>query len=135
MVRTGLVALLAELNAHAALLDGGSVEVYSGEQPESPQMTANGLLLGVCALNDPAFSHAIAIGNDARIVAHAIAEDRNARANGKATWFRVKTRLGLAAFDGTISSQAGTADAIISNDQIEKGGRVQVLLLSYTLPM
>lgn len=134
-IRTSRTALKAELDALAALLNGGTIQVRTGAQPATPQTAATGTLLATLTFSSPAFGAAADSGNNAQIVANAISDDASADADGTAGWFRALTSGAAAVFDGTVSESGGGGDAIINSDAIQVGGRVRITSLTYTLPM
>lgn len=134
-MQTGLVVLLAQARATAAVLAGGIVEVRTGIPEASPQSPDRGVLLGQCRFGSPAFLEPRAERTDARLDAASIADDLDALADGKAGHFRAKTADGRVAFQGSISEPGGGGDAIMQNVNIQKRGRIQIGSLTYIIPM
>lgn len=135
-IRTATVALLAELNALAALCNNGFIQYFTGAQPATPQTAVSGTLLGTCGFGATAFGAAAVNGNNGQITANAISDDSDADATGAAGWFRVFESDGVTAvFDGSVSAVGGGGDAIINTTAIQIHGRIRTLSLTYTLPM
>jgi hypothetical protein len=137
VIRVAAHVLLAEVAAVAKALDGGTIEVWddAAEQPDSPAAPMVGTQLATLSFRNPAFSPARQVGQDAVIVANPITEDANAAADGRAARFRARGADGRAVFDGTISEAGGSGDAVISDVNVQRRGRVRITALTFTQPM
>ncbi|MEH6575796.1 MAG: hypothetical protein V7731_01845 [Amphritea sp.] len=121
------LAVNAEANAFAKLLDAGSVEFYTGAPPADTDQAATGTLLAIHQLPTPAFS--AAAGGQAAMnqaLVHAIT------AAGQAGWARLKTRFGLTVQDVTVGTSA--ADLIVNNDSFAVGKNILIYSYTYTRP-
>lgn len=112
----------AEVDALTALLDGGSVKIYSGTAPATADTALSGnTLLATLPLGTPAFG----AGSNGVATANAITDDSSADATGTASFYR-----GLAS-DGTTVVCQGTvgtsgADMNINSVAIQSGAAVEI---------
>ena len=110
----------AAVNGMAALLNGGSLRIYSGTQPA----TASTAITGQVLLAEPRFgSPAFAPATGGIATANAITPG-SGLANGQATWFRAVKSDATPLFDGSVST-AG-ADLVLDDDQIATGLPVSI---------
>ena len=108
MKRTNLTDLAAnaEADAFASLMDGGSIGIYDGEQPDTADDPLSGQKLGVTlGLSSPAFGRAAA----GIIVANPIAAGTAIASLQRATWARVYSADRKPVMDVSV----GTRDAVI----------------------
>lgn len=117
----------AACTAIIGLLDGGSIQIYTGSQPDSPDDDATGDLLGTLtfgatAFNEPAGGVAIALP---------IAGDLLADASGTAGYARLLTSGGDPVMDLDIGQGTGT----LSFDDVtfEAGGTIEITDLTITV--
>jgi hypothetical protein len=129
--RLSVEARNVQLNALAALLDGGILRIYSGAQPASPDAAVGaGTLLSEHTLSNPAFGAAAA----GVITANAIGNDSNANANGTAAWFRAYKADGVTGvIDGSVGTSA--ANLILNSTGIIAGGLVSISSWTHGLPL
>jgi hypothetical protein len=128
-LKTSLVSRNAQLNALAALADGGFIRLYEGMQPAAPEIPPGGQLLSELRFSETAFGPA----NDGMIVANAIADDGDIKASGSATWFRVlKSDGATALWDGSVGTNS--ADLILATTALVRHAILQITSLTYTLP-
>jgi len=115
----------AALNAMYALLNGGSIKIYTGTQPAGPDTAITSqTLLATLTLSATAFASASAGTNSATITANAIT-GANAVATGTATWFRAFKSDGTTAVtDGSVGT--ATSDLILNSTSITSGAAVSV---------
>lgn len=114
-----------QLDALAAICDGGSVQGYDGPMPKDPDSQPVGTRLFVCRLASPAFGKA----RSGSIKAKAIAPDESA-VEGHATWYRVLTAAGHVVWDGEV----GPGGLELDDPNIPGGADVTIAALVYTLP-
>jgi hypothetical protein len=96
------LAVNTKVDALAALLNGGYIDIYDGAQPA----TADTVVTTQTKLARLTFSStAFAAGSGGIAVANAITPDADAAATGTAAWARMVTSAGAAVMDGT----AGTS--------------------------
>lgn len=114
----------------AFLFNGGTLNVYSGSQPLSPEAAATGTLLATITLPDPAFEEAedgecIKVGD----------WSTEAADTGQAGWFRLISSDGTAVVDGTVSTNLGTGDIIASTINFQVGDPVEVTSASFSFTL
>ena len=114
----------------AAMLNGGSIRIYSGVQATNPD-TAIGsqVLLATLTFANPAF--ASAAGGVA--TAHALTADSDAAATGTATWCRALTPGGAAVIDGSVGTVADTFNVVLSSVNIVQHMTVAVTSCTLTV--
>lgn len=105
-------------DAQLALLDGGTIEIYTTPQPADPTVAiTTQTLLAVLTFGTPAFgASAAGIGT-----ANAITPDAAANASGTPAWARLKKSGGTALMDctaGTISTDLILDHATINVNDI-----------------
>jgi len=94
----------ALLNALRDLLDGGSIEIYDGAQPATPDTPIGSqTLLATLTLADPCAPNA----SSGALVLNPITGDASADANGTATWARMRG----AGADPVIDTPVGVSGA------------------------
>lgn len=117
----------AEVEALAALLDGGFFDIYSGVQPataDTPITTQ--VLLASLAYGTPAYG--AAVGGAAS--SNPIADDPDAAASGQATWYRMyKADHVTAVQDGSV----GTIDCNLNMTDVNIVQHAVVSIASFTL--
>lgn len=119
----------AAANAVTALLNAGSLRIYSGTKPATPDDALSGnTLLAQLTFGNPAFGSASA----GVATANALTEDSSADATGTASFFRAHNSSGTAVLQGTVGTS--NADLVLSSTQISTGGSVSVSSLTYTQP-
>lgn len=118
----------AATNAVTGLVGAtGTIKIYSGAKPASPNDAATGTLLATVALGAWGASAAgTSAGADPVSV--------NAAATGVAGWFRVEDSAGAAVFDGLATATGGGGDMQLSSTSLTSGGAVDITSLSYTTP-
>lgn len=125
--RISIAAANLEADALATALNGGTIRIYTGTQPDNPEDTATGTLLAECTFDDPAFGSA----SGGIITANAITAEDSALADGDAGWFRALTSADDAMFDG--SAGAEDCDLILSRKDIQTGDTVEIESLTHTV--
>lgn len=126
----------ATCNAAVDLIDAGAAEgtlrIYTGSPPASPEDAATGTLLAELTFSDPAFGAASTSGT---ATANAITDDSSANTSGVAGWFRIADSDGNALWDGTISTVGGGGDIEFDDTDFVAGGIVGIDSLTLTYPM
>ena len=90
----------AMLNAMTALANGGTVVIYTGSQPATPDVALSGqTALVTMTLGTPAFGNASAGVATANAVGSGVAGN-----TGTATWVRVYASGGAAVWDGSVGT-------------------------------
>lgn len=128
----------AALDAFAAQLNSGFIDIYDGTQPTDAN-TAVGAQVKLARLtfSATAFPASTTSGTApsrvASAAANAITSDTNADATGTATWFRALKSDGTTAIlDGTVGTSG--ADLNLSTTSIIAGGTVTVTGFTISLP-
>lgn len=85
----------AVVDAITARVNGGTIKVYSGTAPATPDDAVTGTLLATFTLGSPAFGSASSRSASLNAVA-----STTWVANGTAGWFRAANSSGTAQFDG-----------------------------------
>lgn len=117
----------AEVNALTALLNGGTLKIYTGTQPTDAD-TALGAqtLLATLTFGSPAFG----AGSNGVATANAITQDSTADATGTATWFRCLTSGAALVCDGSVGTSG--ADCNLNSVAISAGAAVSVTSMTIT---
>ncbi len=107
----------------------GTVKIYSGAQPASPQVAPSGVLLATITLNNPAFTAATT--GVANLIATPALTGVGV-ADGIAGWFRCADGAAAPVFDGA----CGTTGAELNLDTTTIGTGLNVTITSgtYTQP-
>lgn len=105
MRRLSISAANAQAEAVASLLAGGTLEIRTGPMPQSTEFESADTPLAVFRLKDPAFLPAaggIALINRP--------DDVLVDRNGRASWYRFRSKDGLPVIDGSIAVSGGAMD-------------------------
>lgn len=129
-MKTAVATRNTQLDAMTALLNGGSLRLYSGTEPATPETALSGnTLLAQLTFGSPAFGAASA----GVATSNAITQDSSADATGTATFFRCLASNGTTVvYQGTVSTAA--ADLNLNSVSISSGAAVAVSSLTVTLP-
>ena len=134
VLRLSTAARNASTDAISALVDAGAtagtVKIYDGVQPATPDDAATGTLLATVVLGDPAFAASVAgtaTGADPVSV--------DAAATGTATWFRMADGDGSPVMDGDVTDEAGTGTLKLSTTSLVAGSPVDIGTPSHTTPL
>src|SRR5947207_1771700 len=101
--------LNASANAVAALLNGGTIRIYTAPQPATPETAiTTQTLLASPTFGNPAFTAAVA----GVATAAAITADPSAAASGTANWARFVTSGGATVYDGLVGTSAAPQFAV-----------------------
>lgn len=122
-----LTALKNRLDAGSA---GGTLKIYTGAMPVSPQTSVTSqVLLGTLTLSKPC----AALDSNALTFA-AITSDASADADGTATWARLADSDGVAVLDVDISTTTGTGAIKLNTTAVKSGGPIAITAMVVTLP-
>lgn len=130
-------ARIAKLNALTALLNAGgagSIKIYTGAQPTSPDDAATGTLLATLPLSATSFPTAAADASDPKVVtatANAITSAA-AAATGTAGYFRAVNNAGTAIADGSVGTSG--CDLNLNTTSLVSGGTVSITSWVITAP-
>jgi uncharacterized glyoxalase superfamily protein PhnB len=118
------------IDAWTALLNGGSIRIYDGTRPATPETAVSTqVLLAELTLNATAFAAA----SSASATANAITADSSANATGTASWARVLTSGATAVGDLTVTATGGGGDLTFPSTSIV--ATAQVSITSFTVSM
>lgn len=125
---------IAACAAQVSLPDGGSLKVYNGSRPATPDtaVTTQTVLVDFTLPAD-AFGNPVDGSLGATATANAITPVQ-AAANGTATWFRMFDSSGNPLWDGDVSDTSGSGDAKISSTNVVAGIDVSVVSLTFLQP-
>jgi hypothetical protein len=114
------VALNAKVDALAALLDGGTLQLYTRPQPASADVAVTTQIrLATLPLQGVAFTPAKQ--GKASVSATLTA---SAEAEGTVTWFRAMTKTGTPVLDGSVGTEE--ANLIVSSAKIARGIVIEI---------
>lgn len=129
-LKTSLFARNFQLNALSTLANHGFLRVYSGMQPSTPEGAPVGSVL-LCELRLGRL--AFAPSQTASLTANPIADDIDARASGKAAWYRVFQADGVTSlWDGSVGTS--NADLVFNSVDIQQHAKVSVSTFTYSIP-
>jgi hypothetical protein len=120
-------AIKTAIDAGAA---AGTIKIYDGAQPSTPQdaPTGSNHLLATLAFGDPSFG-AASVGV---ITANAITQDSSADATGTAAWARIADSDGNAIMDVDVGTSGATIN--LNTTSIVAGGPVSITSATITMP-
>ena len=125
----------AALAAFAARCNGGTITIYSGTQPVTPDTAlAGNTALATLTFSATAFPAGADASNSSTISANTITGS-NAINNGIATCARVTTSGSAVVCDLTVSASGGGGDLIINSTSISSGAAVSCTSLTVTQNM
>lgn len=129
-MKTAITVRNTQLDALNTLLNGGSLRIYSGTEPATPETALSGnTLLAQLTLGATAFGAAAS----GVVTANAITADASADASGTATFFRILSADGTTVrFQGTVGTSG--ADLNLNSVAISAGAQVSISSLTVTLP-
>jgi hypothetical protein len=117
----------AEANAVAALLNSGTLLIYSGSQPANANTAVTSQTL-LATLTFGATAFGSAVGGVA--TANAITPASTAAATGTASWFRCLTSGSAVVFDGTVGTSG--CDLNINTTAIQQNAEVACTSFTFT---
>lgn len=128
-MRTANATKNASVNASTALLNSGTIKLYSGTRPATADTALSGNnLLSTLTFGASAFATAV----NGVATANAITQDSSAALGGTVTFARLCTSGGAAVADVSVGT-SGT-ELIINSTTIVQGLIVQCSSLTYTQP-
>ena len=131
-VRTAVAARDAAVDAIVRRCDGGTITIYTGPQPATPEAPPLGAELAIGRFGTPAFGRP----ENGVAVALTIEDEPAIARDGRASWFRVADGNGAAIWDGSCGTVGdGTADLLFDVLDLIAGARLTFPSLSYSLPM
>lgn len=129
MTRASIEIRDKQINAATDELSGGLLRIFGGQMPPSADTPTASSALAIFTLKTPAFYPAQNATAKSHIIASVFAIN-----SGTASWFRLYTRKGAPAFDGTISLRGGGGSLIMTRTAIEAGDQVSVDSITHSLP-
>ena len=130
-MRSAAASRNAAANAVTALLNSGTVKLYSGTRPATADTALSGnTLLATGTFGATAFGGA----SSGVATANAITQESNAPAGGTATFARMATSGAAAVADVSVSVNGGGGELQINATTIVAGLIVQFTSLTYTQP-
>jgi len=134
VTRLAATARTAAAAAVAGLVDAdvgaGSIKVYTGAQPATPETAPSGTLLATFALNDPAFA---AGGTGVQNLAVGTIPQTTGLAAGTAGWFRMADNSGDPVMDGACGTSG--AELNLNTTTVSVGLTLQITSGTITMPM
>ncbi len=127
-IKTSIVSRNAELDALAPLFNSGTLKIYSGAQPATPETAASGVLLATVTFNATAFGAAAA-----GVITAAAITSGTAGNTGTAGWARAWKSDGTTALmDGDVSTSGAWVN--LNSVAISSGATVSITALTITDP-
>lgn len=124
-------AVIAGLNAKAALLNGGTLQIYEGSQP-ALNSALTGTLLATLTFGSPAFASALASGGTVTAAANPITSG-TAVATGAPGYFALVTSSGQTVLTGTVGDgSVSGVDLVIPGLAVASGALVACSAFSLT---
>lgn len=127
--RRSVAAANAAADAICALCDAGTIAIYAGLQPDTPDDDPLGALLAAPSFSPTAFAPA----SDGTATANEIA-DAIAEASGQASWYRLTASDGSAVTDDECGVTGSGKALELRTLSIAAGDRVIVPNFSHTEP-
>lgn len=84
MAIVSALAASIQADAVAAMLDGGYLDIYGGDQPDTPEIPADRRTLATLRFGSTAFAEAV----EGLAMSGPLSADRDAAGGGRATWAR-----------------------------------------------
>lgn len=128
-LKVGTAEINAEARAFAQSVAGGYLRIYDGRQPASPDDPVTGQHL----LAELRFGASVPEPADGVVILKNLQADPEARATGRASWFRCLMADGRTAL---LDGSCGTSDAdlIMPTVQIQAGAAVSADSFIYGIP-
>jgi hypothetical protein len=126
----------AKLAAFTALLDGGTIEIYTGASPGITN-AATGTKLGTLSFSATAFGTPTSVaGTNSVATANAITGDTSADADGTAGYFRCKASDGTTVhLEGNCGTNPATATMVFASLSIVATQPIDVISFTLTEPV
>lgn len=122
-------AASAAADAVTALLNSGTLVIYTGSAPATVDTAATGTVLATLTLDATAFgaaSNGVATANSIT--------SATAAATGTAGYFRLLTSGAAARVQGDVTATGGGGDLELNTTSVSSGATVSVTALTYTQP-
>lgn len=117
--------------------DSGTLEIYSGAQPASPNNAPSGTLLASISLPADAFAAA----SNGAVALQGTWEDSSANGTGTAGWFRFVasgdsggSSTTAIRVDGAVTATGGGGELELVNTSLVTGQPVQITSFTFTMP-
>lgn len=117
----------AACNADTALVNGGSIKIYTGAQPANANTAASGTLLATLPLNNPAFGNAAA----GAAALNAAGVSASAVAGGTAGYARFCKADGSAAWDASVGTSGCNIN--MNSTSVQAGATVQITSYTFSI--
>jgi hypothetical protein len=128
-LRTAITARNTMIDAFAALLNSGRIDIYDGSQPATPETAITSqVLLARCVFGSAAFAAA----SSASAAANAITPDSDADATGTASWARITTSGATAEMDVTVTATGGGGNIEMNTVSIQQHAQVSITAFTLT---
>lgn len=121
------------INALAALLNNGTLRIYSNDAAD-PDSAASGTLLAELTFASTAFQNATDDGTNASAAANAIGQDASANNSGTAAHWRAFNSSGTMVIKGTASGTGGGGELQLNNTALVAGGIVSIASMTLRAP-
>lgn len=130
-IKTSTGSRNAKVDAHTALLNGGSRELRTGSPPANPATGASGTLIATLVYGATAYGAASAGTAASNAIANATAVG-----TGTVGYYRDKTSGGTAVCDGVVTATGGGGDMTMDNPAVLSGQTITTALgaLTHTQP-
>lgn len=116
-------------NAECALLNGGTLAIYSGSKPSSPDASiGSSILLTTLTFGSPAFATTATQTAVANAITSAVAVS-----GGIAGWYRTYTTGAVGVWDGTVGATGAGFDLELPSTTIVYGATVSVNSLTHSV--
>lgn len=128
-------AAVACCNALTALLNGGTIDFYSGTKPAGPDTAISSqTLLGTATFGNPAFASAALVGNNGEAAANAVTGDTTADQTGLCSFFRARKSNGTAVWDDDAGAIGSGAACEMNSPNITAGLSIGVSSVKLRVP-
>ena len=133
VTKLATIARNAAADAVVDLIDAGgagTIRIYTGAQPATPETAASGTLLATLTFSGTAFGAA----DTGVATAAAITPDASADDTGTAGWARIANGSGATIMDVDVGASASGATIEFDSVAFEAGGAINISALTYTQP-
>lgn len=128
--KISVAAQNAAADGVAALLNSGTVKIYTGAAPTNVSDAPTGTLLGTLTLSATAFGSS----SSGTATANTITGDSSADATGTAGYFRGLDSGGTAVIQGSVTATGGGGDMTLDSTSIVAGGTISMTSWTLTMP-
>lgn len=133
-LRISNAAAIAALDAITDLLDGGKIELRTGDPPATCESADTGTLLATCNLSATSFPGATDGTDKATASANTISDDTSADADGSIGHYRAKTSGGTCHVQGDCSLTGLGGDMQFSAIDVTTGDTVSISAWTLNVP-